>query len=73
MNASQGTTYYIRVSGANYAQGDFTMNVLCKEPPVNDACLNAITITDGTTAGTTLYATADGDAALQRPGIGEQP
>lgn len=73
VNASQGTTYYIRVSGANYAQGDFTMNVLCKEPPVNDACLNAITITDGTTAGTTLYATADGDALCSGQGSASSP
>lgn len=62
IEATQGTTYLIRVSGNNYAQGDFTLNVLCKAPPVNDQCADAITITEGTTSGSNLFATPDGDA-----------
>ncbi|MBP7933541.1 MAG: hypothetical protein KA354_02730 [Phycisphaerae bacterium] len=62
IDATQGTTYLIRVSGNNYAQGDFTLNVLCKAPPANDQCATAIAITEGTTTGSSLFATADGDA-----------
>ncbi|QBZ98413.1 T9SS type A sorting domain-containing protein [Flavobacterium sangjuense] len=56
------TTYYITVEGWNVGSvGAFTMNVTCTtppQPPVNDDCSDAITVTCGsTTAGTTALAT----------------
>ncbi|MCF6128700.1 T9SS type A sorting domain-containing protein [Flavobacterium sp. AS60] len=56
------TTYYITVEGWNVGSvGAFTMDITCAsppQPPVNDDCSDAVTVTCGsTTAGTTALAT----------------
>ncbi|HOW71890.1 MAG TPA: hypothetical protein PKY77_14920 [Phycisphaerae bacterium] len=59
-----GTHYLIRVSGNGYSQGDVKLNVICKTPPPNDHCVDAVALAAvGVTHGTTTYATSDGDAS----------
>ena len=58
---SEGDTVLLRVSGADGASGDFTVNVSCSTSvPVNNDCADATVITEATIPGTTLGATNDG-------------
>lgn len=60
---TSGTTYYIRVAGYNGATGSITLNVSGPFVPGNNACANAIPVTDGTAInGTLALASNDGAA-----------
>ncbi len=60
---TNGTTYYIRVSGYAGATGSIVLNVSGPFTPGNDLCANAVSVTDGTsTSGTLAFATNDGSA-----------
>jgi len=64
MPVTAGSTYLIRVSGYNGAVGNYMLSAsLAAAIPANDLCANAIPITNGTYAGSTICATTDGDAA----------
>ena len=62
-NSTNGTTYYILVTGFSTASGNFTLNVTCTAPPSptdNDFCAGATPIACGGSAtGTTTTATTD--------------
>ncbi len=43
------TTYYVLVSGNSGANGNFDLSIVCTPPPANDSCVNAVSLTCGTT------------------------
>lgn len=60
---TNGTTYYIRVSGYAGATGSIVLNVSGPFMPGNNACANAIAVTDGASvSGSLAFATNDGAA-----------
>ncbi|MCH8880871.1 MAG: hypothetical protein IID34_13450 [Planctomycetes bacterium] len=64
-DVSAGTTYSVRVSGYNGASGDYTLSISCEVPPegpVNDDCVGATPVTDGSTDFDNAGATLDGTA-----------
>lgn len=61
---TNGTAYYIRVSGYNGATGSITLNVSGPFAPQNNTCTNAIPVIDGTEiSGSLVNATNDGAAS----------
>jgi hypothetical protein len=55
-----GVTYYIYVTGFGAASGNFTLNVTCLVPPVNETCTTAIPVVCGSTViGSTAAAAPD--------------
>ncbi|NNM24345.1 MAG: hypothetical protein HKO54_12425, partial [Flavobacteriaceae bacterium] len=63
---SDGTsTYYIMVEGFGSNDGDFSMEITCVDPPVNDECPGALPINCGeTVVGETDTATFDAGAPV---------
>lgn len=60
-NSVLGTQYYVLVSGNSGANGNFDLSIVCTPPPANDSCINATTVTCGTTvAGSNIGATGAG-------------
>lgn len=63
-----GYTYYVRVGSSEDNEGSGQLNVICDpfgDPPVNDACSDAIVLEEGSINLTTLLATESGpDAPL---------
>lgn len=55
-----GTTYLVRVAAPGGASGDFVLNVAIDLRPANDNCADALEIKTGTVAGTTQFATSEG-------------
>lgn len=63
----EGESFIVRVGGYKGAQGDGTLYVSCDpggagNPPSNDACGDAIAVSDGVTAFSNVAATTDGPA-----------
>lgn len=70
-NLSTGTTYWIRVTGFQYAGVDFDLCILTPETPFNDGCEQAFTLSPSGTqlcetaaSGTTLGATQSGESSI---------
>ena len=63
-----GYTYHIRIGSSDGSEGNGQLNVICDpfgDPPVNDACDEAIALDEGSITVTTYLASADGpDAPL---------
>jgi subtilisin-like proprotein convertase family protein len=64
--ASDGTsTYYIMVEGFASNAGNFSLEVTCVDPPVNDECTGALAMNCGdTVVGETITATFDAGAPI---------
>ncbi len=60
-SATSGQTYLIRVGGYNGATGSGMMDISCVS--TNDDCVNADVVFDGTTAGTLVGGTHDGESS----------
>ncbi len=60
LSVVSGTTYFVRVAGYVGATGTFYLTVTpAQPPPANDACANAIPITDGLTTSTCVGAATE--------------
>ncbi len=61
-----GSGYWIRVAGWNGAMGDINLDVVWGQPPVNDLCIGATPIGEGTFTGSNVNAATDGAASCYR-------
>jgi hypothetical protein len=62
----EGYSYHIRLGSSDGSEGEGQLRVTCDpfgDPPVNDACEDAIAISEGSTSFTTLLASAAGPHA----------